>query len=595
MKKYLHIMFKMTKGYRFAYAMCFLILFLAVLCTTLSTFMSKVLVDTLTGDIYSAPKAGWLELWIANIFGGPDFLSANLWVFSIIVVGIAIAVALISCTRIILRAYVSTGVGRNIQLMLFNHIDRLPYTYFKKRQSGDLIQTCTRDETVLRKFMIAETFSIVYTFYVVILSFLVLISLSWKIALISLVLLPVLFIYSFFVIKAVRKRYRATDDSEGVITSKIQENLSAVRIVKAFNNEAHEIEEFDKSLNDYEVKFIKWRKLSSFFFSSSDVFVFGTIVMTLIYGTYLALIGEISAGTLVISFSFVEMMVWPLRDVATILSNLARAMVSIDRINLIINEPMEDIKTGLRPEIKGGIDFEHVSFRFSDANTDLLKDVSFHVLPGQSVAIMGKTGSGKSTLAYLLTRLYDYSTGSIKLDGVELNQIAKGYLRQHVATVLQEPFLFSKSIMNNIKIAHKEASQQEVYRAAKIADIHDSILSFEKGYDTAVGERGVTLSGGQKQRVAIARTILEDAPILVFDDSLSAVDTETDLAIRSRLKERQDNTTTLIITHRVATAKDADLIIVLNDGVISQMGTHDELIKEKGLYKRIYDIQSKMV
>jgi ATP-binding cassette subfamily B protein len=584
----------MSKGYRFAYAMCFLILLLAVILTTLSIFMSKVLVDTLTGDIFDSPKAGWLELWIANLFGGPEFLTNNLWIFSIIIIGIAIATALVGCTRIILRVYVSTGVGRNIQLSLFNHIDHLPYTYFKRHQSGDLIQTCTRDETVLRKFMISETFSIIYTVYIVTFSFLILISLSWKIAMISLVLLPVLFIYSFFIIKGVRKRYRETDDSESVITSKIQENLSAVRIVKAFNNEAYEIKEFEKSLNDYEVKFIHWRKLSSFFFSSSDIFVFGTIVLTLIYGTYLALIGEISAGTLVISFSFVDMMVWPLRDVATILSNLARAMVSIDRINLIIDEPIEDIKTGVTPKLDGEIEFSHVGFHFEDSEVDLLKDISFKIKAGQSVAIMGKTGSGKSTLAYLLTRLYDYSSGSIKLSGVELNTIAKGYLRRNVATVLQEPFLFSKSIINNIKIADKNASNEAVYRAAKIADIHSSIVSFDKGYDTEIGERGVTLSGGQKQRVAIARTILDDSPILIFDDSLSAVDTETDLKIRERLKERTKNTT-IIITHRVATAKDADLILVIENGYITQSGCHNDLLKQDGLYKRIYDIQTKMV
>lgn len=594
MKKYFKIMFRMSKGYRFAYAMCFIILFLGVALTTLSTFMSKVLVDTLTGDIFDSPKAGWLELWIADIFGGPKFLTNNLWIFSIIIVGIAVAIALVSCTRIILRTFVSTGVGKNIQLTLFNHIDHLPYTYFKRHQSGDLIQTCTRDETVLRKFMISETFSIVYTFFIVSFSFLILISLSWKIALISLVLLPVLFVYSFFIIKSVRKRYRAEDDSESVITSKIQENLSAVRIVKAFNNEALEIEEFEKSLNDYQVKFIKWRKLSSFFFSSSDIFVFSTIVLTLIYGTYLAIVGEISAGTLVISFIFVEMAVWPLRDVATILSNLARAMVSIDRINLIINEPMEDITTGIKPQINGEIEFNHVKFHFEDTNQDLLKDVSFKIKAGQSVAIIGKTGSGKSTLAYLLTRLYEYKSGSIKLDGVELNTIAKGYLRKNVAIVLQEPFLFSKSIINNIKIADKKASEEDVIRASEIADIHSSILSFDKGYQTEIGERGVTLSGGQKQRVAIARTILDETPILIFDDSLSAVDTETDLKIRERLKQRKHDTT-IIITHRVATAKDADLILVIENGTITQSGKHDDLIKQNGLYKRIYNIQTKMV
>jgi ATP-binding cassette subfamily B protein len=588
-------MFQMTKGARLGYLFCFIVLFLAVGLSVLSTFMLKVLVDTLTKDIINSPeKVGQLELFVASLFGGPEFLSNNLWIFSIIIIGIALAVALISCARLILRTYASTSIGKNIQLTLFEHIDRFPYSYFKRHDSGNLIQICTRDETELRKFMVADTFSIVYTFYIVCFSVAILLSLSWKIALVPLILLPVLFIYSFFLIKSVRSRYKATDESDAIITGRMQENLNAVRIVKAYNNESYEIGEFDKNLDDYKHKFIRWRGLSSFFFSSSDIFVFGTIVLTLIFGLYLALTGEISAGTVVVSFSYVEMMVWPLRDVATILSNLAKALVSIDRINLIIKEPIEDIVTGVKPPINGEIIFDNVSFKFDDSNTSFIKNVSFKIKAGQTVAIMGKTGSGKSTIAYLLTRLYDYTSGSIRIDGIELSTIAKEYLRKNVSTVLQEPFLFSKSIMNNIRVAHKEATEEQVYKAADIADIHESISSFQSGYNTEVGEKGVTLSGGQKQRVAIARTILDNSPILIFDDSLSAVDTETDYRIRQRLKDRQKNTTTLIITHRVATAKDADLIIVLEDGQVSEMGSHDELVIKPGLYKRIYEIQTRM-
>ncbi|MFA5283038.1 MAG: ABC transporter ATP-binding protein [Bacilli bacterium] len=595
MKKYFKTMFQMTKGARLGYLFCFIVLFLAVGLSVLSTFMLKVLVDTLTKDIINSPeKVGQLELFVASLFGGPEFLSNNLWIFSIIIIGIALAVALISCARLILRTYASTSIGKNIQLTLFEHIDRFPYSYFKRHDSGNLIQICTRDETELRKFMVADTFSIVYTFYIVCFSVAILLSLSWKIALVPLILLPVLFIYSFFLIKSVRSRYKATDESDAIITGRMQENLNAVRIVKAYNNESYEIGEFDKNLDDYKHKFIRWRGLSSFFFSSSDIFVFGTIVLTLIFGLYLALTGEISAGTVVVSFSYVEMMVWPLRDVATILSNLAKALVSIDRINLIIKEPIEDIVTGVKPPINGEIIFDNVSFKFDDSNTSFIKNVSFKIKAGQTVAIMGKTGSGKSTIAYLLTRLYDYTSGSIRIDGIELSTIAKEYLRKNVSTVLQEPFLFSKSIMNNIRVAHKEATEEQVYKAADIADIHESISSFQSGYNTEVGEKGVTLSGGQKQRVAIARTILDNSPILIFDDSLSAVDTETDYRIRQRLKDRQKNTTTLIITHRVATAKDADLIIVLEDGQVSEMGSHDELVIKPGLYKRIYEIQTRM-
>jgi ATP-binding cassette subfamily B protein len=556
--------------------------------------MSKILVDTLTGKIFDTPQAGWLELFIADIFGGPQFLSENLWVFSVIIIMLALMVALMALSRFFLRSYIGPNVAKTMQLKLFYHIERLPYSFMKKTRSGDVIQTCTRDEDVFRRFLTRDSYSIVYTFLIVLFSLSILFSINWKIALISTILLPVLFIYSFFVIKEVRVRYRKTDDSEGLMTARIEENLASVRVVKAYNNEAFEIERFEENLKDYRKKFIHWRKLSSFFFSSSDIFVFGQIMLTTLFGISLAYTGEITVGTLFISFTFVNMMVWPIRDVATIFSNMARAVAAMDRMMIILNEPVEDIDTGIKPEIDGEIVFNNVSFNFDDSPTPVLHDINLRIKKGATVAILGKTGAGKSTLAYLLTRLYDPTEGTILIDNQDITTISRSHIRQNVATVLQEPFLFSKTIMSNIRIANPDASPEEVYQAARIADIHDNILSFKSGYETPVGEKGVTLSGGQRQRLAIARTIINKAPILIFDDSLSSVDTETDINIRSALKRRTESTTTLIITHRIATAKDADLIIVLENGTISEQGTHEQLIARKGLYQRVFDIQTKM-
>ncbi|MFA5763114.1 MAG: ABC transporter ATP-binding protein, partial [Bacilli bacterium] len=507
---------------------------------------------------------------------------------------IAIAVALLIYSRIYIRSFLGPRIARNMQLKLFNHIERLPYSFMKKSQSGDVIQTSTRDEEVFRRFMTRELYSIVYTFFIVVFSFSILFSINWKIALISMTLIPILFFYSFFIIKEVRIRYRKTDDSEALLTSKIEENLSSVRVVKAYNNEAHEIQGFEKKLNDYRKKYIHWRKLSAFFFSSSDIFVFGQILLTTLFGVYLAYTGEISVGTLVVSFTFVNMMVWPIRDVATILSNAARAVAAMDRLMIILNEPLEDIHTGETPTIQGEVVFENVGYQFDDADKPVLQNVNFKVKKGATIAVLGKTGAGKSTLAYLLTRLYDPTEGRILIDGKDITSISRSHVRQNVATVLQEPFLFSKTIMSNIRVANPNASEEEVYKAARIADIHDNILTFEQGYETPVGEKGVTLSGGQRQRLAIARTIINKAPILIFDDSLSAVDTETDIHIRTALKRRSEETTTFIITHRIATAKDADLIIVLEDGTVSEQGTHEQLIKRKGLYQRVFEIQTKL-
>jgi len=584
-------MWDMTEGYRGAYLISFAIQFLIVGLMLFSTFMTKVLFDT----ILSEPPTGPIDTFMTNLFGGQAFLKDNLWVFSVIILGIGLSRGLLFFLRMYLRGHVESNIGRETQLKLFYHIERLPYPALKKAKSGDYIQTCTRDEETVRSFITRQLFGITYTIFMVAISFTILMTLSWKIAVIAIAVLPIMFIYSFLLIKKVRKLYRATEDSDGLVSAKIEETLAGIRLVKAYNNEKYEIDDFDEHLMDYRKKFIKWRKLSSFFFASSDIFVFGQIVLTTLFGLYLALNGDITVGTLIVAFEFVSMVVWPVRDVAMTLSNLARAVAAMDRINVILHQPLEDIESGLRPDIKGAISLKDMSFHYDDGDEVVLNNISLDIKAGETIAIMGKTGSGKSTLSHLLTRLYDYTSGSVKIDGVELKDISKEHIRQKIATVLQEPFLFSKTIINNLKIANRKASTEDIYRAAQIADIHQNILSFKDGYETKVGEKGVTLSGGQKQRLAIARTIINRAPILVFDDSLSAVDTETDIHIRSALKARQRDTTTLIITHRVATAKDADRIVVLEDGRISQLGTHEELLKQEGLYRRIYDIQTRMV
>ena len=589
--KYFNILFKFTKGYRTLYLLSFVILFFALTFLLLSTFMTKVLIDTLQ----NIPPSGPVDTFLTNILGGQPFLKDNLWLFSIIVLGLGLSRSLMFFSRLMMRGFMDVNIGRDIQLKLFYHIERLPYSFIKKNKSGDLIQTSTKDLDIVRRFLVRQVNSIVYTIFLTTIAFALLLTISWEIAVSSTIVLPVMFIYSFFLVKKVRKLFKVTEDSDGLVSAKIEEVLSGIRLVKAYNNENYEIKDFNEYLQDYRNKFIKWRLGTSFFLSTTDIMVFGQIAFTSLFGLYLTISGLIGLGTLVIALQFVTMVVWPVRDVAMTLSTLAQAVASIDRLNVILNQPLEDIESGERPEVSGQIVFDNMSFNYDDSDEVVLKNISFTVNPGETVAIMGKTGSGKSTISHLLTRLYDYSSGSIKIDGHELNGIAKEHIRRQIATVLQEPFLFSKTIINNLKIANRNASIEDIQQAAHIADIHQSILNFKDGYETKVGEKGVTLSGGQKQRLVIARTIISKAPILVFDDSLSAVDTETDINIRTALKKRQKQSSTLIITHRVATAKDADKIIVLEHGKIVQMGNHAQLIQEDGLYRRIYDIQTRMV
>lgn len=594
MKQYFLFVSKLLKEYKGRYALCFILQFVSVFFTLLSTFLSKILVDCLTGDIFEIEKIGVVENTITNILGGPNHLITNYWLFAIIIFTVGLAITSTNIARTLLNANVTVGISKKMRLLLFDHVQRMPFSKVRGFKSGDLIQTCTRDEQILRRFAIQETLLITYTIFLVVLSFLLLLSINWLIAVTSIVLIPFLFIYSFFIIKIVRKRYRGTDDSEGLLTAKIEENIAAVRLVKAYNNEKYEIEDFQKYLDDYRKKFVRWRFMSSLFFSTSDIFIFGQITLTTVLSLYLTIIGTVSVGTFVISFTFVNMMIWPVRDVATTLSNMARAFVSVDRMNIVLNSESENTKIGLTPPIKGRIVFDHVYFHYVD-DKEVLEDISFDIEPGETIAIMGKTGSGKSTLIELLSRLYDVSNGHIYIDNIDITNIQKEYLRHNVAIVLQEPFLFSKTIEDNLKISNENLRHDDVEIATRIANVDETISSFEEGYDTPIGEKGVTLSGGQKQRLAIARTLLMDAPILVFDDSLSALDTETDLKIRSNLKNRKKKQTTIIITHRVATAKDADRILVLNEGKIEALGKHDDLIKQNGLYKRIYEIQTRMV
>ncbi len=596
---------RINKGTGPLFALSLISQIFMVIVSVFTSFLIKVAIDALetlggSSALNINTESSLVERIVVNIitFGkGNDFLMLNIaWLLPVSLGVSALVLTLATILRMALRSYFAAESNAAMQFAVFSHLEHLPYAYYKKHKAGDMLQVATRDLDVLRKFIVGDISQINYSFWMFIFCFSILMSLSIPLTLVSLSLFPFMFVYSFLLIKEVRKRYRETDDSEASITDKVSENLNSIRIVKAFHNENYEIASFDKNLSDYRKKYVRWRKLSAFFFSSTDIFVFASMALSLCYGIYLCYIGSITSSTLFLSISFVNMMVWPLREVAMILSNMGQYLASADRVNEIIDAPIEDIVSGEKPPIKGNIVFSHVSFHFPDeANDEVIKDVSFSIRAGTSVAIIGKTGSGKSTLSLLLTRIYDYSGGSIKIDGVELKRINRSYLRKNIIPVLQDPYLFSRSIEENIKIAEKDATLEDVRRAAKMASVDKAILSFKDGYETSVGEKGVTLSGGQKQRVAIARTLLSHSPVVIFDDSLSAVDTSTDIAIRENLKQMEKQVTSIIITHRISTAKDADLILVLEEGKIAESGTHEELIKQEGLYKRIYEIQSKMV
>lgn len=590
--KYFRIIYKMTEGYRIKYALTFFIQIINVFFQLFASFLAMILIDVINKE----EPFGRVSTFITNSLGGTTYLNNNLWVLAILIVSTAVIAAILSIIRHRIRAYIDGQIRKRNQAQVFKYLEKLDYSYLKNQKSGDIIQIATRDEDVLRGFVTRQLYMVGYTFSLITFSFVLLADISIKLALASIIILPVLAIFSFFVIKIVRKNFFIADESESMMTSNIEENIRGTRTVKAFNNETYEVEKFQVRIDDYEKKLMRSEHINNVYVALSDILVFGQISLTTVFGVFLTYTQEISIGALFLGITYAATIVWPVRSVATILSQLAKAIASMDRMETLFNAPVEDLDSGQTPAIYGNIEFNNVSFKFSDSNEAVLHDISFKVSKGQTVAIMGKTGSGKSTLAHLLSRLYEYDNGSISLDNNEITAINKRYLRKNIAVVLQEPFLFSKTILSNLQLADQDADLEMIKLATQTAKIHDSIASFKDGYQTRVGEQGVTLSGGQKQRLSIARTLIRKSPILVFDDSLSAVDTKTDLEIREALKNRRnaDTTTTLIITHRVATAKDADLIIVLDNGRIIEQGTHQQLIKNNLIYKDIYDIQTKM-
>lgn len=588
----------MLRGVKVVYFLSFVFQFFWVASTIFSSFLLKVVVDALTHQL---DEAAYIEDWVVRLLSrgrGDTYLYDHLYIIVIALIASALAGGITMFFRFRLRASASTKIAKNMQMKLYRHLLKLPYGEFKNEKAGDLIQTCTRDIDMVRRFMVFDMSQITYTFFIFALCFSILVSISWKLTLASLCLFPLLFVYAFFLIKEVRRRYRRTDEAEAELVDKMSQNLDGVRLVKAYNLENAEIAEFQKKVDDYRHSFKREKLLGSFFYGSSDIFIFASRTIALLYGLYLVFDkgpDHITAGTLVISYTFVNRMVWPLRQTATTMSNLGQMLAATDRIQKLLAVPTEDRKQGRTDPIQGNIVFDHVSFAYPDEpDTLVLDDVSFSITKGQTIAIMGATGSGKSTISSLLCGLYPLKVGQITIDGVPVSDYSLEHLRRNVSTVLQEPFLFSKTIYENIKIAKSDADMDAVRSAASVASVDEAITSFREGYDTPVGEKGVTLSGGQRQRVAIARTVISKAPILIFDDSLSAVDSATDLAIRAKLKASQNEATVILITHRYMSAKNADMILVLENGKIVEMGNNEELMKAAGIYRRIADIQTRL-
>ena len=528
-----------------------------------------------------------------NDLGGRDFLRQNLWIPALALILMNVVNGVFTFIKGRSSAIASENIARKLRNDLYRHLQHLPFAYHVKAQAGELIQRCTSDVDTIRRFLAVQVMEVVNTVLMVVIAMSILLPRSVPITLYSLILVPPLFCFATWFFKMVHKSFEVADEADGVLNAVLQENLSGVRVVRAFGQQEREVEKFDRVNNDLRKKNLRLNELLAIYWGGGDAISMTQTLLTLVVCIIYACNGWITVGTLIVFTSTLGMLLFPIRQLGRTLSDAGKAMVSMKRVQAILHEEAEpDEPNALKPDLHGDIVFDHVSFAYPDDNVPVLRDVSFTIPAGKTAAVLGGTGSGKSTMMYLLQRLYTPTSGKITIGGVDIQQIDRKYLRAHVGLILQEPFLYSKSIRENVGITAPEQEAERIEHAADIASASGFIAKADKGWETVVGERGVTLSGGQKQRIAIARTRLKDNNILIFDDSLSAVDTETDAQIRAALRHEQKDVTTLIISHRVTTLSQADLILVLENGQITQQGTHAELCSQPGLYQRINSIQN---
>jgi ATP-binding cassette subfamily B protein len=496
-----------------------------------------------------------------------------------------------------LAAQTAEGITLRLRNYLFDHIQRLSFSYHDQMQTGELIQRSTSDVDAIRRFFSEQAIGVGRIVMLFSINFVALLQLNKTLALISVIVVPFIVLLSLFFFRRVTKAYEAYQQQDGVLSTLLQENLTGVRVVKAFARQGYERDKFEK--DNYE-KYRRGRRLllmHATFWPLSDLLCGVQMLGGFTVAALMAIDGTITVGTYLAYAGLIIWIIWPMRNLGRLIVQTSTGLVSYGRVMEIIRQEREPLTEGSYiPEkgVRGEIVFEHAAFAYDEDSTTL-EDISFRCDPGQSIALLGSTGSGKTSLVNLLPRFYEYTGGSIKLDGVELAEYPRQFLRSQIGIVEQEPFLFSRSIRENITYGvGRNVTQEEVEGAARSAAIHDVIRGFPEGYATLIGEKGVTLSGGQKQRVAIARTLLRNPRILILDDSTSAVDTETEASIRLALENLMQDRTTFIIAHRIQSVMDADLILVLDKGRIMQCGTHAELMEQEGVYRQIYDIQTRV-
>ena len=569
----------------------------ALLCACLSMIFNaltpqiiKITVDSVLGEEPAQLPA--LLRGLIDLEGLKAEPIRALWLAAGAVVVVAILRGICTYGQRVNLSKGSEGFVKKIRDDLFRHIQHLDFEWHTAHSTGDIIQRCTSDVEVIRNFVCLQLVEVVRTVFLIVLYLSIMISMSPRLSLVSLVFIPVVGLSSGIFYRKISRRFQAADEAEGEVTTCAQENFTGVRVVRAFGRERFEEDRFAAKNNRFSQLWIRLGKLMSIYWASGTLLTCLQVMAVIVVGTIETVEGRMTLGGFIAFVGYNETLAWPVRALGRVLSDMSKAGVSMDRVGYILKAPEErDTPEAEDVELRGDIVFDHVTFGYE--GQPVLKDVSFAIPQGSTFAVLGGTGSGKSTLIHLLDRLYDLGEGQgrITIGGRDIRTIRRECLRRQIGLVLQEPFLFSQTIRENIAATCPQAPEEELRRAAAVACVDEAIQEFPDGYETMVGERGVTLSGGQKQRVAIARMLMQHAPVMVFDDSLSAVDAETDTKIRTALREQVQGATVILISHRITTLMQADRILVLEDGRVADLGTHSELIARPGIYREIYEIQ----
>ena len=583
----------LMEGDRLRYGLALASLLAAAGMLYLIPLVPQAIIDVVLGE--DPAKASNLSWRVVDLLGGRDRVAGNLWLPLALIATIALIAGVFTYGRQRWSAIASQNTARRVRDRLQDRIQRLDMRSYDGLDRGDLLQRCTSDIDTTQMFLSTQVVEVGRAIVMLSVAIPVMFIIDWRMGTAAVWLLPFITGFSFFYFRKVRALFKDKDEAEGRLTAAVNDNLVGIRVVRAFNRQDHEIERFRPRNDDHRRLDAQLYSVFASFWSLSDLLCFMQQASVVLIGAWLLADGQILVGEFYFFFAAVGMYLWPVRMAGRIVAEFGKATVAIDRIEEILDLPVE---TQAPPEQRqepkdGSIAFRGVGFGYTP-DQPVLEGIDLEIRDGETVAIVGPSGCGKSTLIQLLLRFYEPDAGRVELGGVDIRTLDRHELRTRVATVLQQPFLFSRSIRENILLADPGADVASIEIATGEACIHESIMRFDSGYDTMVGERGLTLSGGQRQRIAIAQALLQKPSILVLDDALSAVDTGTERSILEAIRSRRGRHTTLVIAHRLSTLREADRIVVLSEGRIEASGTHAELRDRPGLYRRLWDIQTRL-